>query len=44
MEIINYFSSVAIVHFAVHLVDKIPQRCNISRDENAFVLGEGTAP
>lgn len=44
METINYFSSVVILHFAVHLVDKIPRRCSVSRDENVFVLGRAAAP
>lgn len=44
METINYFLSEAIRHFAVHLVDEIPQRCSVSRDENVFVLGRAAAP
>lgn len=43
METINYFASVTILHFAVHLVDEVPQWCSASRDENVFVLGGAAA-
>lgn len=43
MEPINDFSSAAFLHFAVHLADRVPRWCGVSRDENVFVLGRAAA-